>query len=409
MFEQRRKKKIRKLIQRFYTLLMTFFFLPELLSSFITATTPIRAVELMILFAVLYTFFKLYRADALVKYTNKFVKCSLWALAVITIYILIRGDWQPIYDHVFWLKVIDKGTLSYILPFLILLLPNKDYQKEILRTLYKYSLMVIPLWALSFNQLVQDEYFGENVGVYLPFISIMLLGFPEYFKKKEKIICLLIGLIYLVLMLLNARRNIVLSITLYFCIIYYVQKIKYNKNYILNIILMISFSSVILLFGTTLMDDVFNRFSDRLDEDTRGGVEELFFLDYTEAPVEDWLFGRGIDGGYAQTVIDEETGEESDVRKGIETGYLNMLMHGGILYIVFVYGLMFLALYRASKQNEQKDTFIFLVFFVFLIDSYTTNIINPMTTRLLFFWIFISWELSSQKRLENDFKGLSCD
>jgi len=397
ILERRRKKKTRKLVQQFYILLITYLVLPTFLSVFITATTPIRTVELFVVFAILYTFYKLYKADVLVKPTSKSVRYILWALAALTVYILYRGNWLSVFDHGFWLKVIYRDTVSYIIPFLIILLPNKEYQRDIIRILYSGGLLVVPLWLLNISVLVQEEYYGESIGIYLPFLSIVALGFSEYFKKEERMVNFFISLIYLVLMLLNARRNLVLSISMFFVIIFFAQKLKNNKDYILNFFLMMLTVLLLLLASTYLRNDVFSRFEGRLNEDTRSGVEKMFFLDFMQAPTEEWAFGRGIDGSYNQAELDEETGEISDTRRNIETGYLNMLLHGGIVYMVLVYGLFIIALKRIRKNKTQQGIFMYLsMLLIFPIDGYTTNIVNPFYVRTIIFWLFISLSLQDK-------------
>ena len=102
------------------------------------------------------------------------------------------------------------------------------YYKEILQLFYKASLFVIPIWILNSNLLVQlDTYKGEHIGVYLPFLSAFLLGFLPLFRKKEKYFVVSIWAIYFMLMLLNARRNVSLSLALY-AFIAYIFSILHN-------------------------------------------------------------------------------------------------------------------------------------------------------------------------------------
>ena len=139
-----------------------------------------------------------------------------------------------------------------------------------------------------------------------------------------------------------------------------------------------------------LASGTFSNMAHRAKQDTRSGVEELFFLDFYNSPVEDWIFGRGMDGGYRQPVVNEATGEVSEMRSGIETGYLHMLLKGGILYIVLVLLLMFYALSKGFKSKHKKCIYISLILSTYLIDMYTTNPVCTYSVRSIIFWFCIS-------------------
>ena len=79
------------------------------------------------------------------------------------------------------------------------------------------------------------------------------------------------------------------------------------------------------------LEDTFVVLFDRIDADTRSGVEDDFFRDFTG--VEEWLFGRGMDGTYRSPSVAEL---DTMNRRGIETGYLNIILHGG-LFLLFSY------------------------------------------------------------------------
>lgn len=387
-----RKKKV-KLLKQLYILLFGYFIAPALLSIFIPSTTIVNAITLGLMLMIAKVFWKMYKMEML-SIPQGFSRYLLMGLAAISVYIYIRGEWEGMPTNKLLLKLINDTTLSYLLPFLILFLPNKKYEREILRTIYKCSLWVIPLWIVNCYQLVQEDYYGENVGVYLPLVSFALFGFPEYFGKKERRVILFIGIFYFLLMLLNARRNMVFSMSMYLGIFYFMAKFKDNRNYVLNFILLAIYILVILLFSNILTQDVFNRLYDRIDDDSRSPVEKLFFLDYMHAPPEDWAFGRGLDGGYAQFTLDEETGEESDTRTVIETGYLNMLMHGGIVYILCAYGLLFIAIWRSFKEDSRHGLFRALIMCAYLLDGYASNTVNPLSVKSILFWLMIALSLS---------------
>lgn len=77
------------------------------------------------------------------------------------------------------------------------------------------------------------------------------------------------------------------------------------------------FSNMAETFFATLME--------RGDEDSRSGVEESFYADMkTET---DWIFGRGWFGAYYDPIFNKP-------RLGVETGYLTLILRGGLFYLI---------------------------------------------------------------------------
>ncbi|MCM1332613.1 MAG: hypothetical protein NC248_08395 [Bacteroides sp.] len=102
------------------------------------------------------------------------------------------------------------------------------------------------------------------------------------------------------------------------------KKIKAICNYaIIGIMLLIS----LIIFGSSL----FSKILERGMEDTRSAVEleMLYQLESTH----DVLKGRGITGTYESITVNSE---EITEREGIETGYLNLILKGGVVYLIIM-------------------------------------------------------------------------
>lgn len=247
-----------------------------------------------------------------------------------------------------------------------------------------------------------DTYKGEHIGAYLPFLSAFLLGFLPLFKKKQKFLIIAIWGIYFLLMLLNARRNVSLTMALY-AFTAYASSILHNiKRHPAKYIFVCVFTLISLLFlqinAYKLASGTFNNIAHRGMEDSRSQVEILFFLDFSHSPISDWVCGRGMDGGYAQAVTNEETGETTYNRKIIETGYLNMMLKGGILYDLIVIMLMLATLKGIfKKDNPIYIKYSGVILITYFLDMYTTNPICDYTPRSILFWFLISYLLQFKK------------
>lgn len=387
-----------KYVKRIYVLLFAMILINPLLSKIITITTVLRSAELLCYIGIFYYEYKLYKGGCL-RHLVGYEKLLFVLLFLISIAIILRGQW-PTSPKSFMLHILT--TPKYLLPFIIIRLPNEKYFKELLRLFFKISLLVIPLWIMNYSDLVQiGTYKAEGIGSSLPFLSAFLLGLSAYFNKKQRNINIIIWAIYFMLMMLNARRNVSFSLLLYAVIAYIFTSLSSLKKNVAKTLIVFLFSIltglILLLNFDSLVSGVFNNMANRANEDTRSGVEELFFADFSNAPISDWIFGRGMDGGYYQPMRNEETGEIADYRDGIETGYLNMMLKGGIIYDLIIILIMILAIKRGLKKHNIVYTYLSIILFTYFIDLYTTNPVCTFSVRSILFWFCINILLNDQK------------
>lgn len=376
---------------RVYILVFATLLINPLLSKFVPNTTILRSMEMLCYISIFIYEFKLYRANCL-RHFCSYEKILYVLLLFISIYIVIRGNW-PDSPKDFALHILS--TPQYALPFIIIPLPNAKYFKDIITIFYKASLCVIPIWIINVSDLVQVGTFrGEAIGAFLPFLSAFLLGLSYFFNKRQRKLNVIIWAVYFLLMMLNARRNVSFTLLLYAFIAYVFSITMDMKKNIIKSILTILISILIGLFLILKMDalssGLFRNMSNRVSEDTRSGVEELFFADFANSPITDWIFGRGMDGGYYQITIDAETGEISDNRTAIETGYLNMILKGGMVYDVVIILIMLLAVRRGYGRKNRTCSFLATILLTYFIDLYTTNPVCAFSVRSILFWFCIS-------------------
>ena len=365
--------------------------LNPLLSKFVSNTIILRSIEIVCYAGILFYEYKLYRNNSLRSF-HSYEKWLYILLLLISASIVVRGDW-PNSPKDFALHIL--ATPKYLLPFIIVSLPNTKYFIQIILLFYKISLWVIPLWIINITELIQiGTSRGESIGSLLPFISAFLLGFVGFFSKRQRILNIIIWAVFFLLMMLNARRNVAFSLLLYAFIAYIFSIIANMKKNIVKSVLIMLISVLIGLFLVLKMDTLssglFKNMSNRFSEDTRSGVEELFFADFANAPITDWIFGRGMDGGYYQIIVNEETGDINDNRTAIETGYLNMMLKGGVVYDVVIVLIMLLAIKRGYSKRNRMCLFLTTILLTYFIDLYTTNPVCAFSVRSILFWFCIS-------------------
>ena len=389
-----REKRVRSYVLMVYKLLLAMIIIAPLFGKFVSNTTILRFTELFCWFGAIFYAFRICRLKAYARYGG-YTKFLYVLLAIISAGIVARADFPASVKDWALFLIRGSGLPVYVAPIILLMLPNRQYFRDIVRLFFKASLFVLPIWVLNASDLVQDGYKGEGIGVLLPFFSAFLLALSGLFSKKERMLTLFIWGMYLLLMLLNARRNVTFTLVLYGIFSYLMTLLDDWKRHPAKVFMIITGSVLGLLLLQLNMDNltsgVFNRMSNRATEDTRSGVEELFFVDFASSPAEDWIFGRGMDGGYYQIMKNEDTGEVSDNRKGIETGYLHFVLKGGLVYAVCIVLIILNAIGRARRDKDVVvSRYFIMVMLSYLIDLYTTAPICSYMPRTVIFWFVIS-------------------
>lgn len=385
-------KKERKLMFSFYVCVLVLLSASALLEQ-ILVSTIVRSIELLALGIMFFCFIRLWRMKSLCVFAGVSKKLVI-GLFVILLSIIVRGNWE-MSGHYLFLKLLKRdGFLAYFIPIMLVSIPNSRHLKTIAQVLFVGSLLSFPLWVMNATELVQDGFRGEGVGAYMPFLAAFLLGFPLISKRQRKI-CFVIWAIYLLLMMLNARRNMIFSLGGLGLIAYYCCNLsRFAKNRGRAVLVAVAAAALGVLFLISnidvLEDKVFNRFAGRLEEDTRSGVEELFLADFSTSPISDWIWGRGIDGGYYQEVRDDDTGEVNTNRLGIETGYLNNILKGGAIYSIFIISIMLACFIRSIKIKNIYSFYLRWVFLLFFIDLYATTLMGGFSPKSVMFWLFVS-------------------
>lgn len=391
-------KKEKRAVCTIYSLLILMICIDAFLSSFVVSTI-IRGIELFSLAVILFNVYRLKRLGSL-HLPQGSLKLSVLFLFAMIMTIVARGNWSVSMQNLL-LKLLNfNGFLPFALPFIIIPLPNARNLDIIKKVFFIGALVSIPLWILNIGQLVQDEFYGESVGMYMPVFAAFLLGFP-FVKKSNRKICFAIWAVYIVLMAFNARRNMIFLLFGFGAIAYYCNNLsRFAKHRIQGIWLTIIVTVISILLVVPTFDflsgHVFSRFSDHISEDTRTSVEEFFLLDFTASPIEDWIWGRGLDGSYYQEMKNLDTGEIETDRSIIETGYLNNILKGGVLYAGVIVVIMLACLLRSIRVKNIYSVYLRFVFLIFFIDLYSTVLMGYFGVKSVLFWFCVSLAMSRE-------------
>lgn len=359
-------------------------FLKDILTS-----TIIRATELICVIYAIVVSLKIGRLKNVAHGKLVLILVIIWQL-----YILLRGNFD-LQGTGFYLKLVSASTLIYIL-WLITFLPLSKYFDNILNCFFVFSLITIPLWILNYGHLIvprdaEQLFIGESIGQYLPFFAAFLILFINKFSKKEQYIIWFIFITYLILMILNARRNIILSFGLYF-IGFLVFSKKFNVSKPRNLIFLISIELgiIVLFLNPELAEKTFPLIFQRGMENSREGVETYFMADFTTWNITEKWIGKGLDATYYQPIFDTDTGDLLTTnRAGIETGYLDMILKGGYIDVLLMLILLIYSIITGLRSKDPLKNRCAYFLIVCLIDLYTTCLLGTLSVKstLMYFCV----------------------
>jgi len=281
--------------------------------------------------------------------------------------------------------------IPYILPALILF---TKFDFDFFRDMFKYSfIFLIPaillqLYFIFFNLSPIKWYEQlEAISIFSTGASFLLL--IAHISSKRYVSLASIGYYLLLILLFIAygrRGGVMTSILFLFFMI--ILRLKspflkiYNRIrvYLTGLLLVL----LVIIFGHLLSSTyAFQRgFNKNAFNESRGVVFEDFFYDFTT--INDWLFGRGLEGKIRRSISIEGSSET------IENGFLTILLRGGLFYLVpFIIILLrasFLGLHGSRNDLAKALGFIILIH---LVGMFAFNL-PDYSGQYILIWISVS-------------------
>ena len=227
-----------------------------------------------------------------------------------------------------------------------------------------------------------DTYIVNRISVPLVCVapSFLLLLYKDVPVSVKRFV-LVSTLVSLVVLLLSGRRSGAFTILLcYLC--YFAINIK-RKGVRLALFMC---GLAVLVLWPMIFDAFGAKFSflmSRLGDDTRSGVEHDLIRDMDAFS---WIFGRGLYGTYySPTAIDS-------IHRGmIETGYLHMILKGGMINLTLYVALLLRTVYNGifKSRNNLAVAFGYLAL-MYLVRLYPGGHIN-MTFEFCILWFGIAF------------------
>lgn len=325
-----------------------------------------------------------------------FVIYAIWLLTVIG-----RGinfDYNSIKQMLF---NADYGVFLYLAPFVLLFPSNHEFYKKLFTVIEIFAILSLIYDVVFIRDLLDrtsstQDYIEHSVKSFGMPCAFLLLTY-KYHSNKRKAIALAVMIISLLFAIYKARRGLSSIISTFLLFAYLIYLINTNKKIIIIYLSILIFVAGLFQISRTYeinQKGLFGLIANRGEEDTRTGVE-LYF--YDDMKPKDWAIGKGINGEYFCPDIEEN--QLTNYRTLIETGYLQIILNGGIikliLYLLIAIPAIILGIFY-SRNILSKASGVWI--FVALISLYPTTV-ESFSLHYLLVWFSIA--ICYSKKIRN--------
>lgn len=315
-------------------------------------------------------------------YPNKNIKIIFRLYLIWAIFVFIRGVFvlQGIKDFLLYIIEFRFGFIPFVIvPMVIIFGANAYFYRKLFKWIMIYMIAFIILDLVFLMPIVNSNFIPSEFSIfsgmvefeikllYLP-TSLVILTIP-FQKKIFQIISLITLGLAIFVSAYFARRNLIFSIgiSVIFTLILYGFLIQFGvkRKYLFLVVVSILFGiSYVFLIKTSFIER-FTFLESRLNEgltSSREGVEQAMFKDFAGTPF-DYIWGRGGNGTYYGNIeIVELNGNQ---RRSMETGYLAMILKGGIIYLLLhlliLMPAVFKGLFRSNNFLVKAGSLLILI------------------------------------------------
>jgi hypothetical protein len=328
-----------------------------------------------------------------------FIYC-LWLIGVV-----LRGiefDYQTIKQL---LLAPNSGMFLYLVPFVLLIPITPAFLKKVFVVIVVLCIVYLIYDMLFIRQLLFPtenlrsqgitEYFTQQLSLPGGFLILTYI----YHSRKVNLFVLFTVIVTFVLAVIRARRGLMfMSFSMLFFSFFIYQYV--NKTKVVNIILSLFFVLIMTFVAVKIYNekrkDTFSLITERIGQRTRSEVEQYF---YRDMDAQDWLIGKGLNGEYFCPGVTEGIGRITIYRKVIETGYLQVILNGGLISLVLMLLIaipaMFIGIFF-SKNILGKTAGIWI--FLFLLFMYPGT---PTIFSLNYMLVWISISICYSEKIRN--------
>jgi hypothetical protein len=268
---------------------------------------------------------------------NIYLKTIIIILLIYNSTILLRGI-DLNYEFIKRMLIYtNDGLFMYLVP-LVVLFPSKiSYLRKVLILIILFGVFYI-IADIIVHDILLYAVTGLRNATGIVDVLTQCLALPSgfllltynYHPKKYNVMAIITLVVALYFTIVRARRGLIF-VASSMIFVSYILFLFNNKDrllkFILSVLMLALLVSSIALLYQIQRHGFFGHLDSRIGEDTRKGIEMAFYNDMTTI---DWIIGKGINGQYYCPGIDE--GYRVTVyRNAVETGYLQIILRGGII------------------------------------------------------------------------------
>lgn len=300
------------------------------------------------------------------KFDNNYLKQLFILNLIYSATIVLRGSQYDKEALKQMLLNVVFGILPYFASVVLLLPRNISAYKKIFTVLLFFGASYLICVFLFYNTLRDYDRLNlaaqglvEDLTVMLALpVGYMLICYPYNIANKKdmfgigkkNVFMIFMFMVTLFFAIFRARRGLIfMCLTTFLCV--GMIAILSTKKKMLIIIMTSLIILIASLFVFSMKDHhIFNFLIERGEEDTRTGVEVWMYADMSPT---DWVIGKGIKGQYYCPVVENvNDAEGAGYRDNIETGYLQIILKGGIISLALLLLMFVPAVYKGLFKSK---------------------------------------------------------
>lgn len=297
------------------------------------------------------------------KFDNQYLQLVFTLFLLYSISIVLRGSSYDFNSLKIMFLEAGSGAMPYLVP-IVALLPRKiGAYKNIFQVLLILGVTFIICVILFYNILHDPDRLNQlSLGLVENFsgllaipVGFVLLTYFYHSQKKDfldlgwkNIFAGVVLLVALFFAIYRARRGLIFICGTTIAAILMIYFISTKKKALVITLLIVFLAAVTLFMAGRKTPAIFNFLIDRGEEDTRTGVEEYMYADMSST---DWIIGKGINGEYYCPIVDN-VNDPSGYRQNIETGYLQMILKGGIVNVALLLLILVPAAFKGIFKSK---------------------------------------------------------
>ena len=202
----------------------------------------------------------------------------------------------------------------------------------------------------------------STLGIISLLPAFVFIYFKKYLPKRDWWVFMitLIGALFIGLYMARRGRSAVYLLYFASCWMLYLFFNKKSSKASLLFVAFLVVTVCFMIFSST-QDSIFSLLVTRGLEDTRSGVEQNMIADMHGW---DWVIGRGLFGEYYDPMFGIN-------RPDIETGYLALILKGGLIYLICFVGILLTSACKGLfKSNNLFIKAFAIIMIISVIDLY---------------------------------------